>query len=339
MNLDRWIAVNRFDADYLPVLESKLFFEGDAVLRSITNYVVLLVLAAVIATYGLMSASAATVIGAMIVAPLMTPIMATTVAMVLGDGRRAVRSLAIVGGSMVAVVALAGLLSQGVSPYLIDYDANPELAARVAPNILALFVALASGAAGAFAISRADVGDSLPGVAIAISLVPPLCVVGIELAGGRTEDALGALLLFVTNFLAIVLAGGGVLWLSGLRGAVYGQSAAVVRKRGFVLALAATAVVATLLVVSGAEAVNQQRDADAARAAVGVWLAGAPYQVAYLAVHPHEVTVTIAGSGDLASVADLAATLRAALGREVGVELRVVAQQIEQVPAPAPGGG
>ena len=79
-----------------------------------------------------------------------------------------------------------------------------------------LIVALAAGAAAAFAYSRFDVADSLPGVAIAIALVPPLSVVGLSVSAGEWEAALGASLLFVTNFLSILLAGGAVFFLLGL---------------------------------------------------------------------------------------------------------------------------
>jgi uncharacterized membrane protein len=77
-------------------------------------------------------------------------------------------------------------------------------------------VALAAGAAGAFALSRDDVADSLPGVAIAIALVPPLCVVGISLSETQWSAAFGASLLFLTNFLSILLAGGAVFALLNL---------------------------------------------------------------------------------------------------------------------------
>ena len=212
-----WVLQNRFDPTYLPVMEEKLYFEGAGRVRSISNYVVLLTLATAIATYGLISASSATVIGAMIVAPLMTPIMATTLAIVLGNGPRVTRSVLIVGLSIAYVVGLAAALSVLIPSLVIDFGTNPEILGRVSPNMIALYAALASGAAGAFAVSRADVGDTLPGVAIAISLVPPLCVVGIALSHLQWLDAFGALILFLTNFFAIVLAGGAVFWLSGVR--------------------------------------------------------------------------------------------------------------------------
>jgi uncharacterized membrane protein len=104
-----------------------------------------------------------------------------------------------------------------------------EIAARVNPNLFDLAVALASGAAGAYAIARKDVAASLPGVAIAAALVPPLGVLGIGLAMGDTQIALGSGLLFLTNLIAITLAGAVTLLLLGFRPTRRGERAARLR--------------------------------------------------------------------------------------------------------------
>ena len=98
----------------------------------------------------------------------------------------------------------------------ISFAANGESVSRINPGLLALFTALGSGAAGAFITSRDEIADSMGGVAIAISLVPPLCVVGIALRQGEWTAAVGALVLFATNFLAILLAGGVTFLIIGL---------------------------------------------------------------------------------------------------------------------------
>jgi uncharacterized membrane protein len=103
-----------------------------------------------------------------------------------------------------------------VAVHVVDFNNNTQITARVAPRMLDLIVALAAGTAGAVATSRDDIADSLPGVAISIALVPPLCVVGISLAGGEWADAWGAFLLFITNFLSILMAGGAIFALFGL---------------------------------------------------------------------------------------------------------------------------
>lgn len=167
---------------------------------------VLIVLSGIIATAGVIADSTATVIGAMIVAPLMTPILGTALSVVLADSKLIVRNLLIVlaGATTVIVIGfLIGLMSQTE----LTAATNSQIASRVAPRLIDLVAALATGVVGAFANVRADISDTLPGVAIAISLVPPLAVVGLTLESGAPAESLGALLLFGTNVSAIIATG------------------------------------------------------------------------------------------------------------------------------------
>ena len=205
-----------FDPGYLATFENKMFVEGPETARRLTNFFALLLFATLIATYGVLSGSTATVIGAMIVAPLMGPIMATTAAVVMGSSRRALYAFGLTVAGIIAVISASFLLSWIVPEVTISFTSNPEIASRINPGLYALLTALGAGAAGAFIISRAEIADSIGGVAIAISLVPPLCVVGIALEQGRLDAAGGAMLLFATNYLAILLAGGIVLVAVGL---------------------------------------------------------------------------------------------------------------------------
>ena len=252
-----WYEQNQFDPSILPDVDDKLYFEGDKRLRKLTNYVVMLMLATVIATYGVTSGSTATVIGAMLVAPLMTPIMGATLALVTGQADRAIRSLVLVIISVIAVIAFSAILSLPI-PFL-DFENNGEITSRVQPGLSALVVALAAGAAGAFANSRKSVGDSLPGVAIAISLVPPLSVVGIALSHGNGSDAFGAFLLFFTNFLAIILAGSMVFWVSGANALKLTERQAEMRKRSYIVAIVSTLMVAIMLATTSYNAYRLNR--------------------------------------------------------------------------------
>ena len=172
----------RFDPEYQATFEDKLFYDGPLWARRLINFVALLTLATLIATFGVIGDSTATIIGAMIVAPLMTPIMATAAALVIGQSRRALQSVVLVAGGVALVIALATLVTFLMPHGEISLVTNSAISSRITPGLLDLFVALASGAAGAYILMRPELADVLGGVAIAISLVPPLCVVGVCLA-------------------------------------------------------------------------------------------------------------------------------------------------------------
>jgi len=163
----------------------------------------MLTLAGVIATAGVLADSTATVIGAMIIAPLSTPIMGIALGIVKRERVRAGRFVAL--GAV--VVVLIGVLATLLIPGDIDLQGNSQITGRTSPTILDLVAAIATGIAGAVGLSRRDVAAVLPGVAIAISLVPPLAVVGVCLGEGEITMAMGALLLFLSNLVALVLAG------------------------------------------------------------------------------------------------------------------------------------
>lgn len=163
----------------------------------------MLVLSGIIATAGVLADSTATVIGAMIIAPLSTPIMGIALGMVKRERLRA--GLFVLAGGL--VVVLIGAATALVLPGSIDVTGNAQIAGRTSPTLLDVMAAIATGVAGAVGLARRDVAAVLPGVAIAISLVPPLAVVGICLGAGSTGHALGALLLFLSNLVALVLAG------------------------------------------------------------------------------------------------------------------------------------
>jgi len=187
-------------------MRDQLFFEGPERTRRLSRYWLLLLLSAVIASAGVVSDSTATVIGAMIVAPLMTPILGVMLGVVLTDGRNLRRCLLLLATGACAVIAVGWLLGHFV-PYPVVAATNSQVAARVTPRIVDLVAALATGSVGSVALARSDISDTLPGVAIAISLVPPLAVVGLTLQSGAPRQSVGALLLFATNVAAILASG------------------------------------------------------------------------------------------------------------------------------------
>ena len=139
----------------------------------------------------------------MIIAPLSTPIMGIALGIVNRQRRGATRFV-LFGGLLVIGV---GVLFSAALPGSYDLLGNSQIASRTSPGLLDVIAAVATGFAGAVALARRDVAAVLPGVAIAISLVPPLAVVGVCLGQGAGWLAVGALLLFLSNLLALVLAG------------------------------------------------------------------------------------------------------------------------------------
>ena len=282
-------------SDVSRVVDS-LTIEGPWRSRSSTRFWVLLVLAGVIATAGVVADSTATVIGAMIVAPLMTPILGVALNLVLADRNRLIRSAALVIGGALAVAAI-GFLFGSIGHPLDQYASNSQVAARISPRLIDLIAALATGTVGAFALVRSDISDTLPGVAIAISLVPPLAVVGLLLEVGRYADAEQAALLFGTNVAAIVATGTAVLLAYRMRGTAREAGYHVGDLSGTRLALVAAALVAVAipLTIGTLAVARDQRLAFQARPIAQQWARDAGWQIATVEAVDGAIIVTALG--------------------------------------------
>ena len=165
------------------------------------KFLLLIILAAAIATLGLLQSSTAVVIGAMLVSPLMGPIMGLGFGLATIESNLIKRSLVTLAAGMAVAILVAALIIW-LSPIK---DVTPELRARTQPTLLDLGVAVVGGIAGVYAIMR-KLSGVMVGVAIATALVPPLSTVAFGLVTGRMDFALGAALLFLTNTLAIAFA-------------------------------------------------------------------------------------------------------------------------------------
>jgi uncharacterized hydrophobic protein (TIGR00271 family) len=152
-------------------IEDGLFISSGDTRAKASQFWVLLALASVIAAGGVVGDSTPAVIGAMIVAPLATPIYGVALATVTGSRRDVLASLKLLVAG-VAVNVLIGFLLGMVTVQRLPVAANPQILGRTAPTLLDLTVAVAVGIAGSFALVRRDVSNILAGVAIAISLVP-----------------------------------------------------------------------------------------------------------------------------------------------------------------------
>jgi uncharacterized hydrophobic protein (TIGR00271 family) len=193
-----------------------------------TDFFVLITLAAAIASLGLLLNSPAVIIGAMLVAPLMTAILGMGLSIVKGDQRFFWRALS----TTVRGVLLAILTGFAVGMAVPEASATQEILSRANPTLLDLGVALISGAAAAYAVSRRDVSAALAGVAIAAALAPPLTTVGIGLRLQQWWIAGGALLLFLTNMVSIAASGGLTFFLLGFRPEPDQPGRAAILRRG-----------------------------------------------------------------------------------------------------------
>ncbi|WP_186758419.1 TIGR00341 family protein [Echinicola salinicaeni] len=169
--------------------------------RPKSTFLVLMVLSTIIATFGLFANSSPVIIGAMVLAPLMSPIISLSMGVLRQDRKLAFNSLKTLGLGL-----LLGYLFAVILTWLTPLNAlNGEITARIRPNLLDLGVAAASGAAGAYAHSKKEIAKTLAGVAIAVALVPPMAVSGIGLGWADWAVFSGSLLLLITNLAGMVL--------------------------------------------------------------------------------------------------------------------------------------
>ncbi len=176
------------------------------------SFLGILVLAATIATLGLAADSEATIVGAMLISPLMKPIMALSYGVAMGDWSLRFRSIM----TLLAGILITLLTSSAVENLLSLYEPTDMILARTQPSLIDLCVAIAAAGAGALGATRKNISEALPGVAIAVALVPPLCVTGIGLSVGSWTIALGSLTLFSVNLVAIVLVAAIIFMVEGV---------------------------------------------------------------------------------------------------------------------------
>lgn len=172
------------------------------------DFFLLVILSCIIATSGLLINSPAVIIGAMLVAPLMSPIVGLGLSSMTGDGLMLRNALTGLGRGVGLAILISFLLTWGnrLVPFVLLQELPQEVLGRTHPSPIDLTVALAGGVAASFAMAMPNISAALPGVAIATALMPPLCTVGVGLAFGRWEVAGGAMLLFVTNAITIAFA-------------------------------------------------------------------------------------------------------------------------------------
>lgn len=276
------------------------------------NFTVLMLLSALIASFGLLQDSAAVIIGAMLVAPLMSPLMSFSVGLTQGNLKvmRTAFGTTLAGSLLGLVVAVVG---GSVMP--LDVATN-EMLARGEPSLLDMGVALASGAAGAYAMARRDIPSALAGVAIAAALVPPLCTTGLALSFGEYSLAYGSGLLFLTNIVSISLAGAGVFAWLGLR-----PRREVHTMRQFVISFIVLGLLAVPLASTFIEVVENGRQTGEARNVLEAQFEDA--DVLDVQMRGAEVTATIRSERVITrgDAAEAEAAIEEYLDREIDLKL------------------
>lgn len=293
-------------------MRESVFFDGSEARARYSRFWMLLVLSSIIASAGVVADSTAAVIGAMIVAPLLGPIQGTMLATVLGDRANLMRSLLLVvagAGVAIAIGFVIGLVVAGD----VVAATNSQVAGRVSPRLIDLLAALGTGVVGSVALVRRDISDTLPGVAIAISLVPPLTVVGLTLESGAFGEAAGAMLLFVTNVVAIIATGIVVMSFYGVNklsavGVAEGTHRASLRKPAILLAVMLVIIGLPLSVTSfqiGAKSIIE----SAVHSEVDAWLVDTGWTLESIDYSSLELTVTVEGPLPMPDTAALEAAL------------------------------
>jgi uncharacterized hydrophobic protein (TIGR00271 family) len=207
---------HNFYAQDIPVSErtavfNRLFFHYKKDWQS--SFALMLFLSVGIASLGLSENSSATIIGAMIIAPLGQPIVALGGAIALGWRKQSFRMMGII---------MLGTICSLIASYIIgltfpDLTPNEQILIRTAPDLRDLGIAFLAGAAGSYGYYRSEYSTMLAGVAIAVALVPPLCACGLMLEQGHYILASGSILLFFTNFIGISFSAILVFFLLGLK--------------------------------------------------------------------------------------------------------------------------
>jgi uncharacterized hydrophobic protein (TIGR00271 family) len=323
-----WLEVRDVGSERRAEVADTVYFKEPDRRGKLISYSVMLLLSVALASLAILQDSTAVIIGAMLVAPLMTPIMGCAVGFVAGWWQRAQESLVVVALSVGAAISLAWVLASWI-PALVPLAANSQVLSRASPTLIDMAIALAAGAAGAYATVDDRVSSSLPGVAIAVALVPPLGVVGVCLEAGLVLQALGAMLLFLTNLVSIILASMFVFVLVGfvpVRRDLKGWRA--------YLGPAATVAAAALLIMvplgfTGKGVLRTAERRGLAQEQVADWLGTDPaFRVVRVRSQRDEVRVELVGGGELPSITELERAISASFGSPVSVTVELIHSEV-----------
>jgi uncharacterized hydrophobic protein (TIGR00271 family) len=255
----------------------------------------------------------------MMIAPLMAPIMGLAASLVMGWGHRLLHGTVIVALSVTGAVGLAWAI--GAFLPVADTQLPTEVLVRSSPDVRDLGVALAAGAAGSYATLRRTMSGALPGVAVAVALVPPLATVGVLLGRGQPGLAMGAGLLFATNLFGILLAASVVFVATGFVPAHRFRSDG--HELALVMAVIAvpTVLVGVLLTDRLIDSAQHAHELRLATQTVVSWL-GAGEDLNTVDLSGSSVQVNVTGTSAPPPLQELTDSLGDVLGRPMTVDLR-----------------
>ncbi len=308
------------DPETVAVLESHLYFEGERRAASAGRFFMLLALATLLAGFGLYANSLAVVVAAMLIETLMIPIMGFALALVCGNPGRQLRSAVWVIAASTMVVFLGWVLGR-----LLPSTGPPthEVLEQTGPQLIDLAIALVAGLAGAYALARREAASALPGVAIGVSLVPPLTTTGMLIARGEQALAAQSFELFLLNLAAIILAGSVVFVLLGFLPVRRLDRIPTRIRVGLLLATVATVLVAIPLIPASRAVLELAREQDAVGQALSRWEADRPdTEVLGFTLTGDDLIVNLTGPRMPEGVITLRVDLQKAVNREVRVDVR-----------------
>ena len=275
-----------------------------------STFMTLLILATFIATFGLYINSASVIIGAMLLAPLMQPIVGISMGLLRQDIALFTNAAKSISFGVMAVIGSAMLIT-----WLLPLgQLTSEMNARLSPTILDMFVAIVSGVAAAYAKSNEKIIGSLAGVAIAVALVPPIAVAGIGLGWADWSMFGSAFLLFTTNLVGIILA-------ASLTFLMLGFSPVSVAKKGLMSALVLVAIVSVPLYMSFTQ-MKHDLDIQKQLSSFETSINKKSIHLKNIELQGDEVRCEVIASDILSSREK--ATLKSLIAKEVGEDVKVL---------------
>ncbi len=318
------------EAERLDYIVDQVYFSGDERSERLIRFSVLIVLSTMIAAFGLLADSVAVVIGAMLVAPLMTPIMGTAVSLVLTEPSKLAASARTVAGGAAGAIIVGWFISLIASGGVTTTNIPGEVLGRTSPGLLDLGIAIAAGLAGGYLLADRKAAASAAGVAIAVALVPPLAVVGICFELSAYSLALGALLLFGTNFVAIVLSASAVMLVMGVLPRGFLRVRFRQLRLGFAIVLLAVVAVSVPLAIHTSRVIEDDRFRRQVAASVEIWdaraeIIGLSTQITDVA----SVELQISAPSDRGPTWQLAEVITAHTGKDVDLVVTFISQERE----------